>query len=268
MVLCPFVFLILRHDIPPLTLQPTEVHSAHWVPVRALISPSLSTSERCDVSERLAHPGAGIMRFFLRAVFGQMMFSATQLTPTESLFCSSVPEFLPENRELAPSGLSLLRHLKSSLHVELAPDHTKQRPIILWGLTLGMIADFLESLPSNGLSKFWSWPTFTPWDLRFAVWLFTYSLRTRKLRDFLVDSRQPDSRISINAANFKGLDIESFSASSLVPPQRVSRSSTVGKLLDGYFDVMKKAVIATLLFRLGFAAVGIVLLKRKLSKRG
>lgn len=267
MVLCPFVYLILRHDIPPLTLQPTEVHSAHWVPVRVLISSSLSTIERCDVSERLARPGAGAMRFFLRVMFGQMMFAATHLVPTESLFCSSVPDFLPENRRVVPHGFSLILHPRSWLDEKLAPDLTQQRPMVLWGLTLGMISDFLESLPSDGLSKFWMWPTFTPWDLQFAVWLFSYSFRTRKLRDLLVDPKRPSSGGTVNAVESRGLDIETFSASDVVLSRKVSRSSTVHNMLDGYFDVMKKAVVATLLFRLGVGTFVIVLMKRKLSGR-
>lgn len=267
MVLCPFVYLMLRHDIPPLTLQPTEVHSAHWVSVRALISPSLSTFEHCDVSERLAHPGHDITRFFLRAVFGQMIFAATQLIPTESLYCSSVSRFLPENDQATSHRIPLFRHLRSLLYDKMASDNKNQRPINLWGLTLGIISDFLGSLPSDGPSKFWAWPTFTPWDLRFVVWVFAYAFRARKLKDLHSNSEKSNLGRSLNTAELRGLDNETFTASGAVLPRKVSPSSAVGTMLDGYFDLLRKAVITTLLLRLGFGTYLIVWLKRKFSGR-
>lgn len=262
MVLCPFVFLLLRHDTPPLMLQPTEVNSAHWVPVRALLSTSLRTFERCDVSDRWSGPVNGPMRFFLGALFGQMLFSATQLIPTESLHCSSVPDFLPDERSPTPQPSSLLHHIKACLAMNSSPACTSQRPLLLWGLTLGIVTDFLRPLHSDGALNFW--PTFSPWDLRCSVWLFTYSFRARKLRELHDDGCTSQSgQANSSAAEFNGFDLDSFSAT----PQMVLPSSTVGKLLDGYYTLLKKAVIVTLLLRLGFGTLVIVLLRRKFSRR-
>lgn len=265
MVLCPFVFLLLRHDIPPLILQPTEVNSAHWVPVRALLSTSLRTFERCDVSDRWSGPVNGPMRFFLGAMFGQMLFSATQLIPTESLHCSSVPDFLPNERSPTPQPSSLIHHIKACLAMNSSPACTSQRPLLLWGLTLGIVTDFLRPLHSDGALKFW--PTFSPWDLRFTVWLVTYFFRARKLRELLVDGCKSQSgQANSSAAEFNGFDLDTFSASP-VTPQKVLPSSTAGKLLDGYYNLLKKAVIITLLLRLGFGTLVVVLLQRKFSRR-
>lgn len=261
MVLCPFVFLMLRHDISPLTLQPTEVNSAHWVPVRALVSKSLGTFERCDVSERLGGPGNGVTNFFLRAVFGQMLFSATQLIPTESLHCSSVPGFIPSDRTPTSQTSSLLRRIKACLTKNLSSACTSQRPLLLWGLTLGIMTDFLRPLHSDGDSKFW--PTFSPWDLRCIVWLFTYSFRSRKLRELRVDGFSSHlGQANDKAAKPIGFDLDTFSTSASTP-QEVLPANTVGKMLDGYYSLLKKAVITTLLLRLGFGTLVIVLVRRK-----
>lgn len=264
MVLCPFVFLLLRHDIPPLVLQPAEVNSAHWVPVRALVSTSLTTWARCDTSERLSGPGDGVMRFFLRAIFGQMLFSAKQLIPTESLVCSSVPDFLPDGGSATSQPSSFLHHIKACLAMNSSPAYASQRPLLLWGLTLGIVTDFLRPLHSDMTSNFW--PTFSTWDFRCMVWLFTYSFRARKLRELRVDSCSSQlGRANNSAAEFNGFDLDTYSASA-VKPQKVLPSSTVGKMMDGYYSLLKKAVIATLLFRLGFGTLVIFLLRRKFSR--
>lgn len=264
MVLCPFVFLLLRHDIPPLILQPTEVNSAHWVPVRALLSTSLGRFQRCDVSERLSRPSNWVMRFFLRAMFGQMLFSATQLVPSESLHCSSIPDFLPIERSITTPSSSLFHNIKACFAMNTAPACTSQHPLLLWGLTLGIVTDFLRPLHSDGASNFW--PTFTPWDFRCAVWLFTYSFRARKLRELRANGYSSQlGQANNSAAEFNGFHLDTYPTSSITP-QKVLPSSTVGKMLDGYYNLLKKAVIMTLLLRLGFGALTIILLRRKFSR--
>lgn len=264
MVLCPFVFLLLRHDTPPFILQPTEVNSTHWVPMRTLVSTSLGTLERCDVSERLSGPGNRVLRFFLRAMFGQMLFPATQLIPAESLYCSSVPDFLPNGDSSTFQSSSPLYHRKTSLAMSSSPTYNAQRPLLLWGLTLGIVTDFLHPLHSNGASNFW--PTFSHWDFRCTVWLFTYSFRARKLREFRGDDCSSQlGRANNNGSVFDGSDLDKFSASA-VTPRKVLPSISVGNMLDGYSNLLKKAVIMTLLLRLGFGTMVFILLRRKFSR--
>lgn len=264
MVLCPFVFLLLRHDIPPLILQPTEVNSAHWVPVRALVCSSLGRFQRCDVSERLSGSSNWVMRFLLRTIFGQMLFSATQLIPSESLHCSSVPDFLPIERSMTTPSSSLLYNIKVYLAMNASPACTSQHPLLLWGLTLGIVTDLLRPLDSDAASNFW--PTFTPWDFRCAVWLFTYSFRARKLRELRANGCSSQlGQANNRAAEFNGFHLDTYPTNSVMP-QKVLPSSTVGKMLDGYSDLLKKAVIMTLLLRLGFGTLVFVLLRRKFSR--
>ena len=250
MVLCLFVFLLLRHDAPLFILQPTEVSSTHWVSMRTLVSTSLGTLKHCDVSERLSEPGNRVLRFFLRAMFGQMLFPATQLIPAESLFCSSVPEFLPNGDSLTFRPSSPLNHRKTSLAMSSSPTYNAQRPLLLWGLTLGIATEFLHPLHSNGASNFWL--TLSHWDFRCTVWLFTYFFRARKLREFCGDGCSSQlGRANDNCSVFDGSDLDKFSASA-VTPRKALPSSSVRNMLDGYSNLLKKAMIMTLLLRLGF----------------
>lgn len=259
MVLCPYIFLLLRHDTPTLMLQPTEVHSAHWVSLRALFTHSLRTYRNCDVSERLNKYNNTGARYLLRLLFGQMRFSATQLMPTESLWCSSsTPDFhsaqysppTPLSR-IIKSLLSMSAYTTTTTTTNPPPQHP---PLLLWGLTLGIIADFLGPL-SSGVPKFWTWPTFSSWDYRLAVWLFTYSFRAQKLRELRADGGgKNDGDIP---TQLSGLDRATFCASTTSGKQKKEegeqemRISVVGKMLDGYFDRAMLGALLVLFFRLG-----------------
>ena len=73
MVLCPYVFVLPSQTPPQLLPQPTEVASVHWIPLRALLSPSLRTLEHVDISSRMARQGGPLLRYFLRALMGKMV---------------------------------------------------------------------------------------------------------------------------------------------------------------------------------------------------
>lgn len=264
MVLCPYIFLLLRHDILPLALQPTEVHSAHWVSVRALFAHSLGTYGNCDVSERLNKYNSTFARYFLRLLFGQMRFSATQLIPTESLWCSS--SFLsspPISHRIKNLILGISEF--TTTNPPLLPQHP---PLILWGLTLGMIADFLGPL-SSGVPNFWTWPTFSSWDYRIAVWLFTYAFRARKLRELRTAGGGGDGNNNDRgeiSTQLSGLDVVTFQASATSEKQaeekdeaeeeveQQKRISVVGEMLDGYFGRVMLAAALVLCFRLGLTS--------------
>lgn len=260
MVLCPYIFLLLRHDILPLTLQPTEVHSAHWVSLRALFAHSIRTYKHCDVSERLNKYNSTFARYLLRLLFGQMRFSATQLIPTESLWCSSSFLCPPP-----PTTHIIKNHILgiSEFTTTNPPPLPQHPPLILWGLTLGMIADFLGPL-SSGVPNFWTWPTFSSWDYRLAIWLFTYAFRARKLRELRTagggGNNKDRGEISTQPS---GLDGATFRASTPSEKQaeekdepeeegeQEKRISVVGKMIDGYFDRAMLAAALVLFFRLG-----------------
>jgi 8-oxo-dGTP pyrophosphatase MutT (NUDIX family) len=173
MVLCPYIFLLTGRHIPTTQPQPTEVASTHWVPLRALLSSSMRTLEYVDTSSRMARQGGPLLAFVLRMLVGKMMFSAVSLIPSESVYASSIPGFIPDSKQKPI--------ISNYSHIYGTPESSKslafQQPILLWGLTLGVLADFLDMLPPYNAVALWRYPTFTTYDLRFMVWLFTRNLR-------------------------------------------------------------------------------------------
>ena len=265
MVLCPFVFLLTKFDIPPLRLQPTEVNSAHWVSLRALLSPSLRTYERCDISDRLARQGDWFVRGFLRASLGQMLYAATYLIPSESVFCSSVPGFVPEKAPPSPIGI-----IKGQIMAPFLTDHAGSsnpgRPLLLWGLTHGIIADFLDLLPAHDTFKLWHWPTLSAPDMRLVIWLVTYRFRKQKLEKLKaligvrstieegLDILDPSIQQSYIKENF---EVEEDGAGFIGAHRsltKISRSSAVGHMLEGYYRLIRRAVLIAIFLRLGLGS--------------
>lgn len=181
MVLCPFVFVLPSATPPTLLPQPTEVASTHWVPLRALLSPSLRTLEYVDISSRMAKQGGPLARYVLRGLMGKMMFSAIKLVPSESVFASSIAGFIPDE---TPRTQTVSGWAQAPFGVpESSKSLAHQQPILLWGLTLGVLADFLDMLPPYNAVALWRYPTFTVPDLRFLVWLFTRNIRKNNAGD-------------------------------------------------------------------------------------
>ena len=261
MVLCPYVFLITSPDLPPLRLQPSEVFAVHWVPLRALLSPSLKTYESCNVSERLTRQRGLVTRLFLQTVLGKMLFPAVQLVTAESLYCSSTQEFLSDKLPQIsnPSGLkSLVTESLPSIFKRIPePNH----PLLLWGLTYGIVTDFLDLLPSHDTSKLWAWPTFSHWDIRFVLWLMTYRFRRQRLQAIKKYSAQPLAIVEEGFSATDGWQSTNMTPSpSNCPPSSHNPSSTAsatGRMLHGYFEFVKRALLATFLLRAGISATAL-----------
>lgn len=276
MVLCPFVYLITQHHIPPLRLQPTEVGSTHWVSLRALLSPSLRTCERADVSDRLARRSGQFTRTTLRAMLGQMLFAAVRLVPTESLYCSSAPGFIPYSVEEHRNGTPVLGRLRQWWFGDQAGLASTERPLLLWGLTLGIVADFLEMLPPHNALDLWTWPTFSPWDVRLVIWVMSYSFRMRKLRQIGIgqDYAPPAVEDGLDAGDVPKSEsrktrpgevgIGGLGAGQLYrkagQSHERSRSSAVGIMLDGYYDLVRRAVFVAVALRISTGAALFILL--------
>ncbi|KAK4580355.1 hypothetical protein LTR86_000558 [Recurvomyces mirabilis] len=189
MVLCPYVFLLTTHSVPPLKLQPTEVAATHWVPLRSLLAPSQRTVAFEDVSSRLANQETGVKKWMLSLILGKMMFAAINLLPTESLHSAETPApdaavQLQDNRHSPPTWSSRAKALSSQIYrsdiFNQNPAPPKEGPLLLWGLTLGVISDWLDLVPPHNALTLWTYPTFTPLDVRFWVWLMTYRFKDRK----------------------------------------------------------------------------------------
>ena len=253
MVLCPFIFVLKSFVSSPLLLQPAEVAATHWVPLRALLSPSLRTRELVDVSSRFGKKDGPLLRAMIRFMLGKMTFSAIRLIPSESVFASSIPGFIPDPEKGATlfSGLA-----RGSFGV---PSSTAQSgPLLLWGLTLGILADLLELLPPHNAIELWQYPTFVNPDLRLLVYLFTYKLRkdnARHLCDGTWPSQAAVDRFTAAAAVSEAEPHHSkrnqFGIGGLGVGQRPSHA--LSWMLSGYYERMNIAIAVFLALRLAAA---------------
>ena len=253
MVLCPFIFIWTSPTSPSLLLQPTEVAATHWVPLRALLSSSLRTRELVDISSRFGKKDGPVLRYMLRFMLGKMMFSAVRLIPSESVFASSIPGFIPDPQKKLTlfSGLA-----RGSFGVPSST--TPSGPLLLWGLTLGILADLLEMLPPHNAIELWQYPTFTSPDLRLLVYLFTYKLRQDNARH-LSDGTWP-SQTAVDAST------AAVAVSEAEPHQTKPNEVGVGGLgagskpsytlslmLSGYYERVNVAIAVFLAMRVAAA---------------
>ena len=262
----------MRSDISPLSLQPKEVSSAHWVPLRALMSPHLRTFERTDVSERFFNRGSRLTRRVLRATVGQLLFTARRLVPTESTFSRSAADYVPPNNPVLHQETTLTGKANEWWYGPRSITTMQEPPLILWGLTYGILANFLGLMPTDDPKKIWDWPTLSPWDLRFIIWLTTYNFRAQKIRALgspVKTSREPKQQdIGVELG---GLDVETFTATETSPKNqqhnRASSLDTVGVMLDGYFDRLRTAIWIALALRLGTSTLLAALLFRRYKRQ-
>ena len=262
MVLCPFIFILTCREVPPLQLQPSEVAAVHWISLRALLSSTYRTYESCNISDRLTRQGGWFIRPALRLLFGKMLYPAIHLVPTESLFCSSAQDFIPNENS---SSSDIVKIGRTALNW-LSPDHSKihrtKQPLLLWGLTYGIVNDFLDLLPSHDCRKIWTWPTFSHRDIQLVLWMITYHFRQQRRQSLSTNTTQPTRIIEEGLAT----EVERGQIDRLTPvnsPHRPSESGVTGQMLDGYYSLVKKALLITFLCRLGTgSALATVLLKR------
>ncbi|KAI5207700.1 hypothetical protein E4T38_03326 [Aureobasidium subglaciale] len=128
---------------------------------------------------------------------------------------------------------------------ELQPP-PQQQPLILWGLTLGVVADLLDLLPPHNALELWSYPTFTMPDVRLIIWLSTYKFRKSK-------------RLQLEAGNLSMPPLVKEGLDAISPPEGErnddvgmgglgsgrslkgrSFESAVGTMLEGYYACMRK----------------------------
>ncbi|CAI7620209.1 unnamed protein product [Penicillium discolor] len=267
MVLCPFVFLTTRSDSPTLRLQPTEVASTHWIPLRALLSPSLRTVEYVDMSQRFARQGGFLTRLVIRSLMGWMQFSAVRLLPSETNQCTTTPGFVPEENTPKPS---LAQRFKGWCLGGQADSSDTTRPLLLWGLTLGILADFLDMLPPHQAVKLWKYPTFTVPDLRFIVSIVTYNLRKRNALNVRLGARPSNTAADsetaalpvIQGANTEHdhneVGIGGLGVGRYYGPTDQATDGTsyaVGIMLRGYYDRLRMAIWVFLAWRVAIGSI-------------
>lgn len=266
MVLCPFIYLQMRFDTEPLTLQPTEVHSAHWVSLRALTSPFLNTYINSDVSGRFSRSDSYFIKAFARLLFGQVVIKGIYLVPTESVYCNSDTDLLPSRSRNTTRASSVVPLLAQGKNIWKNPS----QQLILWGLTLGkhshqnrwlnlssmtpgIMSDFLRILPSCDASTLWAWPTLSHLDHQFSIWLFTYAYRKQTSQE--IESSRPAKGTVLGETSGPGeLDNSTFTTFRARSRKEIQDSALL-EILGGYYDRAKTAVFITLLLRVGIGGV-------------
>ena len=58
------------------------------------------------------------------------------------------------------------------------------RRLVLWGITFGIVGDFLALLEGVSLD-WWAWPTVSFWDVRFVLWMIGWRFRRGKERGLM-----------------------------------------------------------------------------------
>lgn len=288
MVLCPYIYLLTSPSYPSQRLQPTEVASSHWVPIRALLSPALRTHEYADVSARLAKSELGIKRWFLQAMLSKMMFAAIRLVPANSTHCATIPDFIPGGDG---SARGIIEKAKEVLLGPQAGYKDRRPSLLLWGLTLGVVSDFLEHLPPHNALELWTYPTFTSWDVRFVMWAMSYRFRMQKAAEMSTTTKSSSitqASDSIPVQNLPGAGVEAIGSLAEDQPgevgiaglgvgrhwgqsgraKMVARGAAVNSMLEGYYPIVRKAVATALAGRISVVALLVILSWKKLGARG
>ena len=261
MVLCPYIFIMTAMAGPPLVLQPTEVAAAHWVPLRALLSPSLRTFEYVDLSTRFARQGGPIARTLLRILLGKMRFSAVHLVPSESLFSSFTDGFIP-GTTTNPSGV-VSRITQAEFGVPTSTSYANQR-LLLWGLTLGVMADLLDMLPPYNASKLWTYPNFTTPDLRAIIYILTLRLRRNNAGDLSAGTWPSQTAID---ATSQAVAVSEGEPRSLAQNDVGIGGVGTGKSLSGYYERVSLSIAIFLAMRATLGSTALFWLVKFWQKR-
>jgi 8-oxo-dGTP pyrophosphatase MutT (NUDIX family) len=305
LVLCPYVFVVTTHELPPLKLQPSEVASTHWVPLRSLLSPEQRTIAFEDVSSRIANQETGAKKWMLSTILGKMIFAAIALEPTESLHSVETPVENPlqDNRHARLTSMDKLKNLASQVwRADLFnqyPPPRKEGPLLLWGLTLGVISDFLDLVPPHDALNLWTYPTFTPLDVRFTIWLMTYRFKNRKRAELQSGAEFRESRPSFGGASESVIDVSTSNVlvdrpdetgfhglgTGLSAGGAPGNQAAVSTMLEGfveplarlvlpeitnrgrYYDIVRKAITVALVGRASVVVVLAAIIYRKYWKR-
>jgi hypothetical protein len=230
------------------------------------------------VTDRFARQGGVLVKMLIRSVLGKMRFSAVRLIPSESLYCSTTAEFFspPEsaNHQKQPNISLVSRAYKWYLGDHVGSSE-QSRPLLLWGLTLGILADFLQQMPPHNAVKLWSYPTFTALDTRFIIDILSRSLKARnkaKLQGSVLSQTAMDSETEATAVPpgdnpwfigglSRGIQYNEGNG------KKASKEYAVGVMLEGYYDQARRGVWISAGVRL-FGTVALILyILRRFGRR-
>lgn len=141
MVLSPYVFVQTSPFSPIPDLQPTEVASAHWIPLSLLYTPTPKWGvTSVDIASRLA-PKSPAVRWALRVLVGKMDFRCI-LLPNKPIAVAETDE---EDEVVSPRINPNGELIGDSFH---GLEQGERPELKLWGLTLGMTLDLLAQMSS------------------------------------------------------------------------------------------------------------------------
>jgi hypothetical protein len=220
------------------------------------------------------------MRWFLQVMLSKMMFAAIHLVPANSTYCATIPDFVP-NKDASTGPRSIL---PEALMGPEARSKDRKPPLLLWGLTLGVVSDFLEHMPPYNALELWTYPTFTNWDARFVMWAMSYRFRKQKSLEM---STAVSSVSHTDFEDFPSVGSEAIGSLEEEKPGEVgiaglgvgrgwgqsgrakmmARGAAVNSMLEGYYPFVWRAVATALVGRVGIVALLSFLAWKKLKVR-
>jgi 8-oxo-dGTP pyrophosphatase MutT (NUDIX family) len=268
MVYCPYVFLITEPNLPPLRLQPSEVASAHWVPIRSLLDPTWRAYWNQDVSNRISGSAYGLDKAVLRLMTGSMMFAAVRLHPSESLIASESREYADTSNEWETIPNTNITVPLLLARNRLTKFEDRGAGLLLWGLTLSVVGDFLDMLPPFDVISPFIYPSFTSPDVRFLLWLFSYNYRKRNVAAAELELEKltiptPDPETNLVTITGEGGDDQVRYFGRIRSEMRGRRGNAHLALMPGYYPIIKQAVVAATLFKLGLLGALVTIVYRR-----
>lgn len=151
MVLSPYVFVQTSPFSPLPDLQPSEVASAHWIPLSLLYTPKPKWgTTSVDISSRLA-PKSPLVRWVLRALVGKMDFKCI-LLPNDPVAVAEYDENDDDHVHLLADSAAVGGE-KAGSYIARAEQGSIRPELRLWGLTLGMTLDLLSHMTTFSSSS-------------------------------------------------------------------------------------------------------------------
>lgn len=156
MILCPFVYVMTQDQ--PLEIQPSEVATAFYIPIKKLVDPKSASYEQVKIGERLTSPKVpSFINSAVKYSVSDLLFGSITLNPTELAENSNVP---------------------------------RNPPYKLWGLTLAFMTDFFELVSPGMTVKMIKMPTYKAFDARFILWLISRRYLSTKHQEITLSSRK------------------------------------------------------------------------------
>lgn len=195
------------------------------------------------------------------------MFSAIHLVPSESLFA---PPSTPLKQSVSDNAHFFSRLARGAFGVPSSAGSFG--PLLAWGISLGILVDLLEMLPTHNAVELWRYPTFTVPDLRLLIYLFTYQLRKDNAR--LLNSGTWPSHTAADETT-AAIAISEAEPHHIKPDHVCSRekgkalrqSPALNLMISGYYERMNVAITVFLALRFTAAtALGYYALRAWISR--